>query len=73
MMDGIDCHYWEEREWRKFITPDDLPELKHWTPGTDLPLVHQTNHLRPTHIRRGATVGARVLSADAGLASARFV
>ena len=49
--DGIDYHYWEEREWRKFITPDDLPELKHWTPGTELPLVHQTNHLCPTHIR----------------------
>ena len=49
--DGIDYHYWEEGEWRKFITPDDLPELKHWTPGTDLPLVHQTNHLRPPHIR----------------------
>ena len=49
--DGIDYHYWEEREWRKFITPDDLPELKHWKPGTELPLVHQANHLRPRHIR----------------------
>lgn len=44
-------HYWQESEWRKFITPDELPELKHWRPGTELPLVHQTNHLAKPHIR----------------------
>jgi glycosyltransferase involved in cell wall biosynthesis len=49
--DGIDYHYWEEPEWRKFIMPDELPELKHWKPGTQLPLVRQSNHLRPPHIR----------------------
>lgn len=46
-----ELHHWVEREWKKFITPDDLSELKHWPPGTELPLVHQTNHLRPPHIR----------------------
>jgi glycosyltransferase involved in cell wall biosynthesis len=46
-----ELHHWTEREWRKFITPDDLPELKFWKPGAELPLVHETNHLRPPHIR----------------------
>jgi hypothetical protein len=31
--------------------PNDLPGLKFWQPGTQLPLVHQTNHLKPPHIR----------------------
>lgn len=46
-----ELHHWAEREWRRFITPDDLPELKHWKPGTELALVQQANHLRPPHIR----------------------
>jgi glycosyltransferase involved in cell wall biosynthesis len=46
-----ELHHWAEAEWKKFISPDDLPELKHWPVGTELPLVHQTNHLRPPHIR----------------------
>jgi hypothetical protein len=46
-----ELHHWAEREWKKFITPDNLPELKFWVPGTELPLVHQTTHLRPPHIR----------------------
>lgn len=44
-------HHWAEAEWRQFITPDDLPGLKYWEAGTDLPLVHQTNHLKPPHLR----------------------
>ena len=44
-------HYWQEREWRKFITPDDLPELRYWEPGTELPDPGFTNHLRPWPIR----------------------
>ena len=47
----IDFHYWQEREWEKFVTPDDLPELKHWKAGTQLPMVHFTNHLRPLPVR----------------------
>ena len=43
--------HWAERQWTKFIVPDDLPGLKFWQPGTPLPLVHQTNHLKPPHIR----------------------
>jgi glycosyltransferase involved in cell wall biosynthesis len=46
-----ELHHWAETEWKKFITTDDLPELKFWKPGTDLPLVRQRNHLRPPHIR----------------------
>jgi glycosyltransferase involved in cell wall biosynthesis len=44
-------HHWIEGEWKKFITPDDMPELKFWKPGTELNLVHEANHLRPPHIR----------------------
>ncbi len=47
-----ELHHWAEREWKKFIASDDLPELKRWKPGTDLPIVQQTNHLQPPHIRR---------------------
>jgi glycosyltransferase involved in cell wall biosynthesis len=46
-----ELHHWAEREWKRFITPDDLPDLKYWKPGTDLPLVRQTNHLKPSPIR----------------------
>ena len=46
-----ELHHWAEREWKKFITPDNLPELKHWKRGTELPLVCQSNHLRAPHIR----------------------
>ena len=46
-----ELHHWAEREWKRFITPDDLPDLKYWKPGTELPLVRQTNHLKPSHIR----------------------
>jgi hypothetical protein len=44
-------HHWAEREWRKFITPDDLLGLKYWQPGTELPLARQANHLKPPHVR----------------------
>jgi glycosyltransferase involved in cell wall biosynthesis len=40
-----ELHQWAERNWKKFITPDNLAGLKHWKPGTELELVHQTNHL----------------------------
>jgi len=46
-----DYHHWDEAEWRKFITPDNLPELQHWKPGSELPAICQTNHLKPPHIR----------------------
>jgi glycosyltransferase involved in cell wall biosynthesis len=48
---GPELHHWAEREWTKFITPDDLPGLKFWKPGTELELVHEMNHLRLMHIR----------------------
>jgi hypothetical protein len=43
--------HWTEAAWRKFVTPDDLPDLKYWQPGRDLPEVHQSNHLRPAPVR----------------------
>jgi glycosyltransferase involved in cell wall biosynthesis len=46
-----ELHHWAEPEWRKFITPDDLPGLKIWNAGVDLPLVHLRNHLKSPHIR----------------------
>ena len=46
-----ELHHWAEREWKKFITPDNLPGLKFWEPGTELPPVRLTNHLRAPHIR----------------------
>jgi glycosyltransferase involved in cell wall biosynthesis len=46
-----ELHHWAGREWKEFITPDDLPELKYWEAGAELPLVHQTNHLKPSPIR----------------------
>jgi len=46
-----ELQHWAERQWKKLIVPDDLPGLKFWQPGTQLPLVHQTNHLKPPHIR----------------------
>jgi len=46
-----ELHHWAEREWNKFITPENLPGLKLWKSGTELPLVHGTSHLKPSHIR----------------------
>jgi glycosyltransferase involved in cell wall biosynthesis len=46
-----ELHHWSEAEWRKFITLDELPELKYWRPGAELPPVKQTNHLRPAYVR----------------------
>jgi hypothetical protein len=43
--------HWSTREWRQFITPDDLPDLHYWTPGADLPNTHGTHHLAPPHKR----------------------
>ncbi len=40
-----ELHHWSEQEWKKFITPDTLPGLHHWAPGSELPEFHQTNHL----------------------------
>jgi hypothetical protein len=46
-----ELHHWAEREWRKFITPDNLPELRRWQPGTELPEFHFTNHIAKFHKR----------------------
>ena len=43
--DGKSFMHWNVGEWREFITPDDVPELKHWQPGTELPEFNFTNHL----------------------------
>jgi hypothetical protein len=46
-----ETHHWSEAEWRRFVTPDDLPELQRWEPGAPLPQLHYNSHLRPPHIR----------------------
>ena len=46
-----ELHHWAEREWRKFITPDNLPEMRHWDKGTLLPDFHFRSHLARPHIR----------------------
>ena len=46
-----EAHHWSEGQWRKFIAPDNLPELRHWRPGTELPALPFNSHLRPPHIR----------------------
>jgi glycosyltransferase involved in cell wall biosynthesis len=46
-----ETHHWSEGEWRKFITIDNFPGIQRWQPGTKLPEVHFSNHLRPPHIR----------------------
>jgi glycosyltransferase involved in cell wall biosynthesis len=47
----LDYHYWQDREWRNFVASDNAPDLKHWTPGTALAEVHQTNHLSKLRVR----------------------
>lgn len=37
--------HWAEKEWRKFVTPDSDPGLRHWDPSSPLPEVKQLNHL----------------------------
>lgn len=40
-----ELHHWAEKEWRKMVSPDAAPGLKHWEEGTPLDDVRQTNHL----------------------------
>jgi hypothetical protein len=46
-----DMHHWSEQDWRKFITPDKLPDLRYWQPGEALPEYQFTNHLANFHKR----------------------
>jgi len=46
-----ELHHWAEPEWEKFITPNDLRDLKFWKPETELELVHLRSHLESAHIR----------------------
>lgn len=40
-----ELHHWAEKEWRKFVTPNNASGLLHWTPGASLPDLQQRNHL----------------------------
>jgi len=40
-------HHWVVDDWRKFVTPDNDPALKHWQPGSELPDPGLTSHLLP--------------------------
>jgi glycosyltransferase involved in cell wall biosynthesis len=46
-----DNHYWLIDDWRKFLIPDNDPELLYWEHGTSLKEVRQLNHLTPLHKR----------------------
>jgi glycosyltransferase involved in cell wall biosynthesis len=46
-----ELHHWAEREWRKFVLPDETEGLQRWIPGSILPEVRQTNHLARPHKR----------------------
>jgi len=46
-----ELHHWSEREWRKFIAPDDAPDLRYWKSGEALPQFHCTEHLGKPHKR----------------------
>lgn len=40
-----------QAEWERFVVSDDTAELKHWPPGSELPEVHQQNHLSRPYVR----------------------
>jgi hypothetical protein len=42
-----ELHHWTQLDWKKFVIPDNNPNLRLWTPGTPLPLYHFDNHLAP--------------------------
>lgn len=46
-----ELHHWSQREWRKFIVPDNTPDLLYWKEGEALPVYHFTNHLMKPHVR----------------------
>ena len=39
-------HHWKEREWTRFVTRDNDPDLRYWTKGTELPDPVFTSHLK---------------------------
>jgi glycosyltransferase involved in cell wall biosynthesis len=46
-----DLHHWSQAEWSKFIVPDELPGLRKWEAGTELPENQSATHLRPFAVR----------------------
>jgi hypothetical protein len=44
-------HHWSEQDWHTFVVADNAPGLHYWAPGSALPRVDLTNHLRPWHVR----------------------
>ena len=46
-----DAHHWSVEDWRSFLVEDEKPALQRWKPGTELPEVHQTNHLATSRRR----------------------
>ena len=46
-----ELHHWAEREWHKFIVPDNQPDLVHWDARAELQQYAFTNHLKPAHVR----------------------
>lgn len=46
-----DLHPWAGSEWRKFLRPENDPNLVYWAPGTPLPEYSFRNHLAKPAIR----------------------
>jgi glycosyltransferase involved in cell wall biosynthesis len=46
-----ELHHWAEQEWRKFVTPDNAPDLRFWKPGDALPEYDFTSHLASPPMR----------------------
>ncbi len=42
-----DRHHWAVADWHQFITPDNDPNLRYWTPGSALPPLQRADHLAP--------------------------
>jgi hypothetical protein len=51
-----ELHHWAEDEWRRFITADGHPGLRHWEPGSGLPEFHFDNHLAHPLKRAGQRI-----------------
>ncbi|VEP12244.1 conserved hypothetical protein [Hyella patelloides LEGE 07179] len=44
-------HHWSQGDWQKFIVDSNDPQLQYWETNTELPVINNTNHLKPPHIR----------------------
>lgn len=65
-----EAHHWNVRDWKAFVSPDDLDGLQNWAPGDQLPRVRQTNHIA-NGLKRKAQMAAYALGLPALLDGTR--